>query len=477
MQKKLKLGERQLKRARKLADLFTVDEKKGSEALTEGQLEIFYAICFRPWNRINIVSCTQYGKSLTVALACIVITCLQRKRVAVLAPTNPKTKLIMRYYLEHLGDSPLFYKELEANTKLERLRQEESKDRIILRNNGGIYTVSAQAGNSKKGIESAMGEGADIVIIDEACLIPDEIEATIFRMISGKGILACYIKIGNPFYSNPPYEHFYKSTYNPFYLQIFIDYQQALREGRYTQEFIDEAIGKPMFDVLYECKFPLPNEIDEKGYRRLLTLPQIRKAMVKVIPDFIYGRFRLGADIGRGGNYNAYVGRDDKYMWLHGKNKSNDTMTNVREIKDAEADVSFIDDTGVGGGVTDRCVELSIPVVAVGLGESASDKNRWSNLRSELFFNFRQWILQGGKLEEAEHWLVLYEIKWKVDSGSRFKVEPKDDMMKRARAQLTRLGSTSPDVIDAGSLTFAEEKRPTVEVFGDDDEDEDIDDI
>ena len=85
--------------------------------------------------------------------------------------------------------------------------------------------------------------------------------------------------------------------------------------------------------------------------------------------------------------------------------------------------------------------------------------------------------MQGGKLEEAEHWLVLYEVKWKVDSGSRFKIEPKDDMMKRARAQLTRLGSTSPDVIDAGSLTFAEEKRPTVEVIGDDDEEDNIDDI
>lgn len=441
---------------------------KGSEALVEGQLEIFYALVFRPHNRINIVSCTQYGKSLTVALACIILTCIKRKKVAVLAPTDKKTKLIMRYFLEHLGDSSLFFVQLEANTKLERLRQEERKERIILRNGGGIYTISAQAGNSKKGIEAAMGEGADIVILDEAGLIPDEIEATIFRMIAGRGEHGCYVKIGNTFYSEPPYENFYKSTFDPRYLQIFIDYKQALKEGRYTQDFIDDARDKPMFDVLYECRFPEPNEIDEKGYRRLLTLPQIRAAMVQEIPEFIEGRFRLGADIGRGGNFNAYVGRDDKFMWIHGKNKSNDTMTNVTELRNAEADMNFIDDTGVGGGVTDRCVEESIPVIAVGLGASASDKTRWANLRSELYFKWRQWILeQGGKMEESEHWLALYEIKWKVDSSRKFKLEPKDEMMKRARQQLIRLGSTSPDVIDAGSLTFAEENMPTLEVIED----------
>jgi antitoxin component YwqK of YwqJK toxin-antitoxin module len=75
---------------------------------------------------------------------------------------------------------------LEKNTKLERLKQEESKERIILRNGGGIYCISAQSSRMKKSIEAAMGEGSDDAIIDEAGLINDESEATIFRMIAGK---------------------------------------------------------------------------------------------------------------------------------------------------------------------------------------------------------------------------------------------------------------------------------------------------
>lgn len=466
MLKDLSITSEELQKAKSLADLFLVEGKIGSEALTDGQLEIFYALVFRPINRINIISCTQYGKSLTVALACIVITCLYGERVAVLAPTDAKTKLIMRYYVEHLGDNAFFYNKLEANTKLERLKQEESKNRIILKNGGGIFTVSAQAGNAKKGIEAAMGEGAKIVILDEAGLVPDAVEATIFRMISGKGADACYVKIGNPFYSEPPYEHFYKSSHNPIYLQVFIDYHQALREGRYNQEFIDEAKGKPLFGVLYECKFPKTSEIDEKGYRRLITLEELRECFIpkEKMPENMVGDFRLGVDIARGGNFNAYVGRDNKYMWVEGINKSRNLMTNVSEIRRIDADFTALDDTAIGGGVTDRCIEESIYVLPVRAGAKAGDSERFKNVRAELFFKFGEWLRTGGKLEESDHWLLLYEVKWKIDSSGKYCLEPKEEMQKRMKISMVAMtGSSSPDVIDAGSFTFADAKKPTIE--------------
>ena len=186
----------------KLLELFIIGGKKASEVLTEGEIQIFHAIVFRPKNRVQILCSTQYGKSLTVALACLVISCIQGELIAVVAPKDEKAKIIMRYYIEHLGDNLLFYSQLEKDTKLERLRMEESKDRITLRNRGGIYVLSAQSGNSQKGIEAAMGAGAKIVISDESSLIGDQIESTIFRMIAGQGQDAFYCKIGNPFYRN-----------------------------------------------------------------------------------------------------------------------------------------------------------------------------------------------------------------------------------------------------------------------------------
>ena len=226
-------------------DNFVLDGKKVSSIVTVGQLEIFYRIVYRRSNRVQIITPTQYGKSLFVALGCIVVSCIQDRVVAVVAPKTEKAKIIMRYYIEHLGDNPIFYTQLEKDTKLERLRMEENKERIILRNGGGIFVISANASNSIKGFEAAMGSGAELVVIDEASLIPDEIEATIFRMIAGKKD-GFYCKIGNPFYRN----HFLKSWNDINYDKVFIDYEQGLNEGRYTREFIDEAKRKPHFDFL-----------------------------------------------------------------------------------------------------------------------------------------------------------------------------------------------------------------------------------
>ena len=73
--------------------------------------------------------------------------------------------------------------------------------------------------------------------------------------------------------------------------------------------------------------------------------------------------------------------------------------------------------------------------------------------------------MNGGKLEENNAWLSLYEIKWKVDSSGKFMIEPKEKMMKRASALLNSLGSTSPDIIDAGSLTFGNDDKPSLDIF------------
>ena len=200
-----------------LLDLVKVEGRKGSEMLTAGQVEIFESMVYQKSKRLHIETSTQYGKSLTVALACLIISCIKKEVVAVIAPTSDKAKEIMRYYIEHLGDSIIFENQLEAHTKLDRLKQEESKSRIILRGGGGIYVVGTNERNSQKSIESAMGKGCKNVILDEGCLIRDDTEATIFRMIAGKGEGAFYCKIGNPFYRDKPYSHFYETRNSTLY--------------------------------------------------------------------------------------------------------------------------------------------------------------------------------------------------------------------------------------------------------------------
>jgi hypothetical protein len=260
-----------------LLRMFKIEGRPADEMASEGQIEIFYELIFRNHKRLEILCSTQYGKSLFVALACIIITCVQKEMIAVLAPTNEKAKIIMRYFIEHLGDDPAFASELEKNTKLDRLRMEESKERIIMRSGGGIFVISVQAANSKKGIESAMGAGAKNVILDEAGLIPDPIESTVFRMIAGKGPDAFYCKIGNPWYRN----HFHKTYRDSNYHKVFIDDVRGMAEGRYTTQFLEEARKKPFYDILYQCKFPGESMFDSTGYLALVP-----ESKVQVRPSY-----------------------------------------------------------------------------------------------------------------------------------------------------------------------------------------------
>lgn len=405
-----------------------------------------------------------------VALASLILTCFNGKKIAIVAPSTAKARIIMRYYVEHLGDDSSFYAQLEKNTRLERLRQEESKMRIVLRNGGGIYVISTQERNAKKNIEAAMGEGAEIVILDEGNLISDRTEATVFRMISGRknGV---YVKIGNPFYSLPPYTHFKASWDNPDYHKIFIDYKRGLEEGRYTESFIEEARTKPMFDILYGCEFPTEDEIDEKGYRPLIYSIVLKYGITKeklkeiIKKDKEQGKLKtlkLGCDIGGGGDYNVYCLRYRNFAVIAGSNKSNDTMVNVSEIErimkefpDLEAENIAIDDIGIGRGVVDRLKEKDIDVNGVSVGSKATNTDLFMNLKAELYWKTKKWLEKDeSRLEESVNWTQLLWIKYKTNSERQIKIESKDDLKKRT--------SKSPDFAEALMLTFYKQSSPGI---------------
>lgn len=391
-------------------------------------------------------------------MASLIVSCIQGKLVAIIAPTKEKAKLTMRYYIEHLGDSPLFYSQLEKNTRLERLKQEENKERIILRNGGGIFALSVDQKNLKRSIEAAMGEGAEIIIVDESGLIQDDTEATIFRMITGKKSTdKLYCKIGNPFYGQAPITHFKNDWENPIYHKIYIDYLRGLIEGRITQEEIDIAMTKPLFMILYGCEFPPEDMMDKEGYYQLVLGNEIRmdENCRKRIKIADYKNLKVGADIAGGGDDNVFKLRQGKFAITIGRNKSNNTMDQVREIERIHNEYKVpyenfnIDMIGIGRGVVDRCHELKYNVNGVTVGESARDKDSFANLRAELYWEARNWIKRGGLFDYDERWQQLTWIKWKNQSGEK-------KVLIESKERLKRRTHKSPDDADAFALTFYE---------------------
>lgn len=105
-----------------------------------------------------------------------------------------------------------------------------------------------------------------------------------------------------------------------------------------------------------------------------------------------------------------------------------------------------VDDTGVGGGVTDDMIKRGYNVMAINFGAKAADPDKYPNLISEAWFHMAS-IMDSISLHRDNDLLMeLSSRKWVMDSKGRRGVESKDQYKKR--------GFRSPDKADATILCF-----------------------
>lgn len=123
------------------------------------------------------------------------------------------------------------------------------------------------------------------------------------------------------------------------------------------------------------------------------------------------------------------------------------------EYEDAPSDERpaeiLIDSVGLGAGVLDRCREMALPVRGINVGETASGRSRFQNLKAELWWRCRDWFDARDCSIPRDDRLIgqLVTVKYSFTSSGKIKIEGKEDMMKR--------GLNSPDEADAFVLTFA----------------------
>lgn len=439
-----------------LSKIFKVNGKPYE--VTGGQAEIFDEIMLVRHLRTQIIAPTQYGKSLDVGCASLLRSASTGDRFTIMAPSEKKANIIMGYAIEHVFDDPMFTQQLELDKSetLDRLRRERSRTKLSFRRGGGLQVLTLDAKNKKRSIEAAMGFGGNRLILDESSLIDDVLYATVKRMLGGYEYSDTFLlEIGNPFYRN----HFLRTWLGNRYHKIFIDFRQALAEGRYSQEFIDEMMEEALFDVLYECKFPEEDTIDDKGYRQLITEATLQQSYT----DHVSSEEKpthLGLDVGAGGDLSVFTMRNDDVSWLYGKHQSKDTMVNVTEVEailEANPTIDpsnvFIDDIGIGHGVSDRLIEKGIPITRVVAGESPrkeKDKKRYRNIKAMAYWSTKKWLEAGGKIQRHDGYNQFLQIKYKVNSDKQIQIEPKEELKKRT--------GKSPDYAESLMLTFAPQK-------------------
>lgn len=123
----------------------------------------------------------------------------------------------------------------------------------------------------------------------------------------------------------------------------------------------------------------------------------------------------------------------------------------IRRIIDKERPKRVcIDVIGIGAGIYDRLRELGYDCVeGVNVANSPTDKEKFRNLRAELWHEMREWLASdiGVQIPDSDELMTdLCGLGYKFDSNGRLLIESKEDLKKR--------GMLSPDTADALSLTF-----------------------
>jgi len=430
----------------KLLKLFKDDNGEPIQ-LTETQKEIIKSIVFQDSNRVAVICPTQYGKSTATALGIILRVFIFEEGFTIIGGTESKSKIIGRYVIKHLFDDEIFITQLQiTGGMLEKLKRERTKEYLTFRNGGFIRTMSAEYRNKKRLGDILLGEGSKNICIDDSVLCDDELYAYIKRMLGGQKE-NFLIELSNPLRKN----HFYETMQDKDTKKIWIDYQTALQEGRFTEQFINEMRKEKFFDIFYECKFPASDTIDEKGYMRLLTDEEIEKAFGNVDIDLKQENY-LGVDVGRGGNNTVLCVSNAKQSKIINVNNNPDLMVITGLIIDAMRNYNIkaynvvIDDTGVGAGVTDRLKEQGYNVNAMKWGSKSNDET-FTNLKAENYWKMRDWVKAGGVIDSNNNLKEQLKIaKYKVDSAGKIQMQSKNELLIQ--------GFESPDEMDAFVLSL-----------------------
>jgi hypothetical protein len=214
----------------------------------------------------------------------------------------------------------------------------------------------------------------------------------------------------------------------------------------------DYDAGREHFNVEYPMsaneafKNPISNVFIRSKY-----VESARKADVET-PD---GNLIIGVDVAISDrDRTAIIRRKGRYCYNLERFSNYNTMETVgrlkRVITEEKPTKVYIDCIGVGAGVVDRLQEMGFDMVeGVNVARSANDKERFKNLRAELWSDMRDWLY--GEMpvqipDSDELHGELCSLGFKENSSGQLQIESKDDL--RAR------GLPSPDGADALSLTF-----------------------
>lgn len=163
------------------------------------------------------------------------------------------------------------------------------------------------------------------------------------------------------------------------------------------------------------------------------------------------GAIEIGVDVARMGNDRTELvkrkGMREIGRKTYSKLRTTEVCDRVEEFANHDKGILIkVDDTGVGGGVTDDLKRRGYNVMAINFGAKPNDPDKYPNLISEAWFYMAEIMDKVSLIQDSDLLMELSSRKWVMDSKGRRGVESKDSYKKR--------GYRSPDKADATILCF-----------------------
>lgn len=446
------------------------------------QVELVKKIAFHEeldiW-RLCVSAMTRWGKSfcVSIGIALHYIKC-RKKKTFFIGPYSDQARILRDYMTERVFECPILLADSDIELKgKETARKEASKNRMTFTATGNEYRVFSAEGDGNRLMGHGLGSGGGILVKDEAVLINDVANARIGRMAGDNPDRVLIIEAFNPWNrDNRVSDH----VDDPNWEYIHIGWEDAIKDGRTTKEFVDEQRREltPLeFQVLYDSNFPDESEdqlipywaIEAATYKK----DKDGKKVPREIPNLPHtDDMRMGVDV-------AEMGIDLTVMIIGGKYKGlyvpdeiradpkQEVMVTVGIIKKIENERQdaiplkhlTIDSSGMGTGVAGRLEELrrenkigarTKRFVSAKKPRGKKEQERFLNLKAQAYFHLRELFVN--KQIILHHELVkefpqlvkqLGQMKWQLQSNSKIRIldpgEAKDDTSKKK----------SPDFADA----------------------------
>lgn len=410
---------------------------------------------------MQFTAATQSGKSEAISIGiCLLLIFYPNEKVAVVSYTDDQAGIIFGRSKDHMVRDNKEISDMVDHS------EEFTKKSISLLNGSKLRCFTAA--ESSEG-ESLLGFNASTLVLDESGSISDLVYyQKIMRMVAAARVVRTVWELGTPHRKN----HFYKSWKNPKYFKIHVSWRDAVAAGQMREDHVlmmKENMTPIEFMMWYEAEFPEETEdalIKGKDIESAIERWEVFDGEYDLEGDKakILGEEALflgGCDVARYGVDETVRGTLEweeetrQYLVRAINNTSKKPITDTAgRIQLDEEEWKYhlytVDDTGVGGGVTDilKTSPMAPCVVPFIAGGKPLHSKRYLNIKAEAYF-FLARLFTKELIAIPNHPKLVAQLqgmRYEVQLDKRLKVL--DPGEKATHEKGVRSKSKSPDYSD-----------------------------